>query len=60
MTAISGVSSPTANYITHDHTLAKNIPTTNPPTSSTAIPPGTKDADGDTDGGIGTKINTFA
>jgi hypothetical protein len=60
MSAISGVSSPTAHYSSHVVTQTKTLPTPYQALSSGAKAPTGQDSDGDKDGSVGTKINTFA
>lgn len=60
MSAITGISTPTAHYINHLIPPAKTTPTANQAPSSGATAPTGNDSDGDKDGSIGKNINTFA
>jgi len=60
MSAISGVSSPTAHYLSHAVTQGKTTPTPNQSPTSVARAPTGQASAGDKDGSVGTKINTFA
>jgi hypothetical protein len=61
MTDISGVSSLSLYSISHTNQQVKNSALATPNQTNT-IPttPGINDKDGDTDGSLGTQINTFA